>query len=134
VGKIFLDRYSHKGSLEILDHCFKLAKLVGWALPTSLNRGRLNRLFQQWRDDDRCNNDDIDYYEAHADWGLITEYLDKKAPGKPDRHRFSIPEWAQQAGVFLRDGILWIPKVIGLVLIGVLTALARSFGIPTRVY
>ncbi|MEQ8469364.1 hypothetical protein [Coleofasciculus sp. E1-EBD-02] len=95
---------------------------------------QLNDLYDQWRKDNRCNNDDIDYYEAHGDWDLITEYLRKKAPQKPDRHRFSIPEWARQAGVFLRDGILWIPKVIGLVLIGILVALARSFGIPTQVY
>jgi hypothetical protein len=94
---------------------------------------QLNDLYGEW-DDRGCDDNDLDYYEAHADWDLITEYLEKKAPQKPDRHRFSIPEWARQAGVFLRDGILWIPKVIGLVLIGILVALARSFGIPTQVY
>ncbi|MEQ8754188.1 MAG: hypothetical protein RID09_11805 [Coleofasciculus sp. G1-WW12-02] len=35
MGKIFLNRYSHKASLKILDHRFNLASVVGWALPTN---------------------------------------------------------------------------------------------------
>jgi len=103
---------------------------------TNILQPELNKLWRQWKDNDDCNDDDIDFYEAHADWDLITEYLRKKAPQKPDRHRyrFSIPEWAQQAGAHLRDGILWIPEAIGWILIGILVSLAQSFGIPTQVY
>lgn len=55
-------------------------------------------------------------------------------PDKPTRHhnRFELPEWARQAGVAIRDGVLWIPRTIGVIAIAILKGLADLWGLAWR--
>jgi hypothetical protein len=87
----------------------------------------LNALLKQWRDNN-CDNNDIDYYQAYIIWDMAMEYSKKHPPTQPNRHRFEVPDWAKEAGVFIRDGIVWIPAALGGILLELLKAILSAAG------
>jgi len=96
-------------------------------------RNALRNRVSNW-DRNFCNNDNNLPPSARNVLNTARIWINQVPPDKPTRHhnRFELPEWARQAGVAIRDGVLWIPRTIGVIAIAILKGLANLWGLPWR--
>ena len=95
-------------------------------------RKELQKKIEEFQDDPNCDDDDPHGYGGSTWEDLFNqalEYSVKVPPKKPDPKPFMLPDWAKEAGVKFVDGILFIPKAIGIILLVLLMLLVNAFGI-----
>ncbi|MGB8686716.1 MAG: hypothetical protein WCD53_05200 [Microcoleus sp.] len=96
-------------------------------------KDKLNELIQQFRDDEDCDNDDLDYYDMQEGYVQAESYSVTPPPKQPDiRKPSSLLARANELGAQVIDGALWVGTgVAGFVLLA-LEVIARLLGLDLR--
>jgi subtilisin family serine protease len=87
-----------------------------------------------------CGDGDAEYYDEqvaglYRSYLIAKQYVEEPAPQKPDpdrKQRFTLPQWAVDAGVDFVNGVLEIPADIAAFIFALLMILVEIFSLPWR--
>lgn len=96
-------------------------------------KARLKELLEQFKNDDDCDDRDVDYYNMLKGFAQAEEYSEKEPPKQPDiKNKSSLLAWANELGAQVRDGALWVGAGVAGVALITLEVIARLLGLELR--
>ena len=96
-------------------------------------KARLKELLEQFKNDDDCDDRDVDYYNMLKGFAQAEEYSEKEPPEQPDiRKQSSLLARANELGAQVRDGALWVGAGVAGVALITLEVIARLLGLELR--